>query len=759
VGAARYIGRIGGLAVALGVGVAIATGAGVASADTDGSSASASSGDRHASRSAKKTSVFHGSKVNATALSGSRVLERRPAKAPSGSMSTSAMVGASGAGTAVVRDVSDPLTGSAPTDPPVDPSMSLTMLAAARRELISPAIDYTPVITLEQGVITGADSAPTSANGSPLTYTVVGAPSAGGKVRLDATDGSFTFLPDASVFTSATKTEQFSVLVAEMTPFDAAIQGIPLIGALAQPILVQLHQAPVVGDLLAPLIGYAVVAPVTVDVGALVPVGTPVAFTTKVISFDGTPISTNFFPALGMSTQPDGTFPTVMLGAGLAGAGNTDPDSQWNPWAGVGNLRDAGYNVVTWDSRGKWDSGGLLQLDSPFFEGRDASAIIDWLATQSGVELDSANDPRMGMAGGSYGGAIQLVTAAIDPRVDAIVPGISWNSLNSSLYPDGAFKASYATLLLLSLVASGARINADLYSGILTGTLLGVLTDSQQAVLASSGPSVLVNRITTPTLLIQGTVDVLFPLQQAVTNAKILDANGIPVKMIWFCGGHGNCLTETGPDVISGATLAWLAKYVKDEDVDTGPVFQWVDQNGQNYTADMLPTGSGFYGGAITAEAAGGLLGIIPLIGGSGPQNQAGFPYSLTNGSEASNALTLTVPPQDAQIVGAPELTLTYSGIGTNDHIYAQIVDDQTGLVVGNLVTPISVTMDGQSHTVTVPLADIAYSMDADPTHTLTLQLVGSATPYLNLTSFGVIKVSDVKLSLPTVGEGIATAV
>ena len=46
--------------------------------------------------------------------------------------------------------------------------------------------------------------------------------------------------------------------------------------------------------------------------------------------------------------------------------------------------------------------------------------------------------------------------------------------------------------------------------------------------------------------------------------------------------------------------------------------------------------------------------------------------------------------------MGAPELTLTYSGTGSSRHVYAQLVDDTTGLVLGNIVTPIPVTLDGQ---------------------------------------------------------------
>ncbi len=54
----------------------------------------------------------------------------------------------------------------------------------------------------------------------------------------------------------------------------------------------------------------------------------------------------------------------------------------------------------------------------------------------------------------------------------------------------------------------------------------------------------LVSDITAPTLLIQGTVDTLFPLAEADANAKVLIADGVPTKVIWFCGGHGACLND-----------------------------------------------------------------------------------------------------------------------------------------------------------------------------------------------------------------------
>ena len=369
------------------------------------------------------------------------------------------------------------------------------------------------------------------------------------------------------------------------------------------------------------------------------------------------------------------------------------------------------------------------------------------------------------MVGGSYGGGIQWVTAATDPRVDAIVPVISWNTLNSSLYPNQAFKTAWSTLLLLALVEAGARVNPELYSGVITGSIFGVLTPSAEDLLTRSGPAKLVSKITAPTFLIQGTADGLFPLQQSIANAQLL-APGVPSKMLWVCGGHGVCLDPINPGqegLILNSTLAWLDKYIKGTNVDTGRKFEWVDQTGQFYSSDKMPFETDFKGGNITASGPGGLLPIFPILGGSGPQNLAGFPLpdgtnaleawllSFAIGAPAANAVNLTLSPSaGTQIVGAPKLTLTYCGLGTTRQVYAQIVDEQTHLVLGGIVTPIPVTLDGQTHTVTVPLEAIAYTAPAGAK--LTLQVASTATPLLNVLTFGGINISSMDLVLPTVG-------
>jgi len=96
--------------------------------------------------------------------------------------------------------------------------------------------------------------------------------------------------------------------------------------------------------------------------------------------------------------------------------------------------------------------------------------------------------------------------------------------------------------------------------------------------------------------------------------------------------------------------------------------------------------------------------------------------------------------------VGAPELTFTYTGLGTGKAVFAQLVDDATGRVVGNISTAVPVTLDGREHTVTVPMQSIAYTVGAGDS--LTLQIAAYSTLYSN-SSIGLINISDIQLDLP----------
>ena len=156
----------------------------------------------------------------------------------------------------------------------------------------------------------------------------------------------------------------------------------------------------------------------------------------NVRSFDGTTIRAHFSPAIKRGASE--RVPTVLIGPGYPTLGDTNPDADTSDIIGQATLRGEGYNTLTWDPRGIGGSTGIVSFDSPDFEARDVQALIDFVGTAPEALLDGTNDPRVGMSGSSYGGGIQLATAAIDSRLDAIIPDVTWNSPATGFFPDGA---------------------------------------------------------------------------------------------------------------------------------------------------------------------------------------------------------------------------------------------------------------------------------------------------------------------------------
>ena len=768
--AAVNVGRVGGLAVALGIGAAVSFG-GVAvcwasPSDTSAQTAQDSNAERGASRSTPPRRPSAGPRAAGSGSSRELAPPRRPDAATVRRTPTPAAPRAAASGSA---SDSPSVTG------PETKQLALEPIA------VSPTVEFVDGIVQGRLNATSARFGDTSCSekqtSSCMKYEYVSQGATVGKLSIGTVPisptaqdpQSFTALPylNWNLDTGAGKgTQVFDVRVTEVTKFDSILTGLPLVGSAAGSLIDALQQTALLGALLAPIIGGSMLTRIDVDLATLAPGQTPLAFTYKVTSFDGTPISTNFFPASNI--EPGEVAPTVFRAPGLAGPGSTNPYAPAVPGTTSASivppvkvLREENYNVISWDQRGTFASGGILQMDNPFYEGRDVSALISWAAGSPLVKLDGPGDPAIGMVGGSYGGGVQFPTAGTDPRVDALVPSITWGSLISSLYPRDVFKSSWATGLLLALVNVNARLNSQIYAGIATGLLANWMSQTSQAVLNSSGPTVLLSKMTAPTLLLQSTVDGLFPLAEAVANAQAIVANpfGTPVKMVWFCGAHGYCLDPSpAPGDLIGDSVAWMDTYVArvSDAADAIPTFQWWDQKGTRYTSSQLPFEPGFNQPTpYTATGAGGVLPIIPIIGGSGPLRGPdtvpsfllSFPLNATFATPAKNAINVAVkPPAGSQIVGAPQLSFSYQGLGNGKAIFAQLVDDATGRVVGNMITAVPVTLDGRRHTVSIPLEDIVYTAGAEDS--LTLQIVAYASMYFN-SSAGIVDVADVQLDLP----------
>lgn len=283
--------------------------------------------------------------------------------------------------------------------------------------------------------------------------------------------------------------------------------------------------------------------------------------------------------------------PAVLLAHGFGGSKESEA-------ADALDLARHGYVVLTWSARGFGRSGGLIHVDSPDYEVADARALVDLLAKRPEVQQDGPGDPRVGAAGASYGGALSLLLAGTDRRVDAIAPSITWNDLAQSLFPQyaladatrrtpagvqptatpGVFKRSWAGIFfgsgaapVLGGTASSTtrpaaatpcgRFAPDVCTAYEASASTGRPTSQILDLLRRSSPASVADRITAPTLLVQGEADTLFPLGQADATARALRANGTVVREVWYSGGHDDPSAEG--DRVRTLVRDWFDTYLR----------------------------------------------------------------------------------------------------------------------------------------------------------------------------------------------------
>lgn len=120
-------------------------------------------------------------------------------------------------------------------------------------------------------------------------------------------------------------------------------------------------------------------------------------------------------------------------------------------YAHPGWYAEQGYLVVLQDVRGSWASAGDFE---PFaHEQLDGHDAIEWAASLPG------SNGRLGMYGGSYGGATQLLAARGAPAaLQAIAPGVTAAQYYDGwAYQEGAFALAVNASWASDLAADQAR--------------------------------------------------------------------------------------------------------------------------------------------------------------------------------------------------------------------------------------------------------------------------------------------------------------
>ncbi|MFE7442788.1 CocE/NonD family hydrolase, partial [Streptomyces chartreusis] len=483
---------------------------------------------------------------------------------------------------------------------------------------------------------------------------------------------------------------------------------------------------------------------------------------------DGVRVDTSYFTAV-----ESGRRPAVLLAHGFGGS-KDDVRQQ------AENLARDGYAVLTWSARGFGRSTGKVGLNDPKGEVADVSRMLDWLAKQPQVELDKTGDPRVGMAGGSYGGAISLLAAGHGDRVDAIAPAITYWNLADALFPNGVFKKLWAGIFVNS--AGGCekfeKQVCEMYDRVAES---GVPDAQARSMLEERSPSAVGDRIKVPTLLMQGQSDSLFPLGQADRAAKAIKANGAPVDVDWISGGHDGGDMETGR--IQARVQSWFDRYLKDDKgADTGPAFRVTRTGGVDSTdgqallrgasADSYP---GLESGPKSFRLSGGEQSFANPAGASPPAVSAlpglGGSGGLSQLSSLGVGVSLDFPGQfaafesapvtgDLRITGSPKATVHVKSTSQDAVLFAKVYDVGPGgrqqVLPSQLVTPLRVedAEAGKDVTITLPAID----HDIESGHRLRLVVsstdLGYASP-LSPATYTVSLKGD--LTVPT-APGVDTA-
>ncbi|MBF4163264.1 S15 peptidase family protein [Nocardioides acrostichi] len=366
---------------------------------------------------------------------------------------------------------------------------------------------------------------------------------------------------------------------------------------------------------------------------------TPLWFSVSVGGTNDTQCSIDADMYLPASASRSHRVPAILTTNGFGGSKDDQADfAQY--FAGQG------YAVLSYSGLGFGGSSCPISLDDRAHDGKAARFLVSYLGGQTGhafldsdltepaprlsvVQRDrrdheghrSSHDPRVGMWGGSYGGGAQFAAAAVDPRIDTLVPLITWNDLSYSLAPNsigqpsprsvtstvtGAPKLLWAGGFSALGVAGGLTgIQTDqarllpcpdfqpwVCPGLVNAVATGTIDADTRARLHRRSVTSFMRKIRVPVLLAQGEGDTLFNLNEAIATYRALRQQGNTVKMIWSLGGHSH---DYDPGEISAPYdpstqylvarfKRWFDHYLKGRRVGTGPGFayyrDWVPHTG-----------------------------------------------------------------------------------------------------------------------------------------------------------------------------------
>ncbi|WP_369940282.1 CocE/NonD family hydrolase [Xanthomonas medicagonis] len=450
-------------------------------------------------------------------------------------------------------------------------------------------------------------------------------------------------------------------------------------------------------------------------------------------SFDGTKLGALVLVPQG---QGGGPFPLVVMPASWS-----LPNLEYVGRAS--ELASNGYVVVSYTSRGFWDSQGQIDIAGAATI-EDVSAVIDWALANT-----PANAKAIGVSGISYGAGTSLLAAARDPRIKAVAALSGWADLQASLYANATVSEQGVALLVASGAITGrpgpdlAQISARVAVGDYDGAVQGFLPKAGERGVINELQAL--NRNRPAVLLANAFNDGLFPPNQYIdlynrlsgpkhlmfsqgdhATAELPGALGLPNEVYteatrWFdhyLKGQANGVDSEQPVQLSTLGGSWLA-YADWNSVQAGATTYGLTRP----SGLLAPTGtlagstsSGWshrIATGVPTLADSGVVLVSGLLQGFGQPVSTSIPLVTRAGAAV---WTGPVYASAKRLVGSPSLRVTVTPSQANVSLFAYLYS-MDGAGVGKLLShaPYSLrnATPGAATTIDLPLQATAAEIPA----------------------------------------------
>ncbi|MEU4290985.1 alpha/beta fold hydrolase [Kribbella sp. NPDC026596] len=420
--------------------------------------------------------------------------------------------------------------------------------------------------------------------------------------------------------------------------------------------------------------------------------------------------------------QGDGPFPLVVMPSSW-GVPNVE-------YVGQGTkLATAGFQVISYSSRGFWDSGGGIDIAGPPTVA-DVSKVIDWAAAHT-----PADTSRVAAVGISYGAGTSLLASAQDPRIKAVGAMSGWADLIGSLNPNRtvALQSVAGLLALGNITGRPGPEMSSLQTKFVTGDFDGAIAEAEQLSPQRSAATMVdqINAKKPAVFLANAFEDSIFPPSQYTDFFTRLTG---PKRLLLAHGDHATP-EVTGaiglPNETWDELAAWLRHYLTgaDNGADAEAPVQLKSQRGvwrdypdwaavgQPRTSYLTkPTGLTRTGSLQPQSSTGWTSGIaagVPTIADSGVALVSGALQGLLSiptgvvtplvDRSFAGVWSGPVYTSGAVVNGTPTLHVTVKPSGSNTSLFAYLCDVDA-LGVGSLISHKPLTLRDATPGKAVPI-------------------------------------------------------